>query len=271
MWVLLHSRIFYRIAETIMPNSEGKRNFINSLEKGLSILTIFSQAGPGLTLTELSKAAQMGLGSATRYVQTLMELGYVTRDPVTKMYRLAPKILSLGFGLIKNMDLRARVTPYLAEINREFGVGSQCAILDETEIVYVERFRARSLVTLDLTIGSRIPAYCTALGRAILAFLEGEEKERVLAKTKIVPLTRFTVANKTALLRELEATRKRGYAVNIQELVLGQAGIAAPIFHRETVEGSFGFTFPEHLMRDEKLKSVLTKRMLGIAEKVSIG
>ncbi len=254
-----------------MPGTASKRNFINSLEKGLSILTLFSQSGPQLTLTELSKAAKMGLGSTTRYVQTLMELGYLTRDQATKTYRLAPKILSLGFGLIKNMDLRTRVTPYLAEINREFGVGTQCAILDGTEIVYVERFRARSLVTLDLTVGSRIPAYCTALGRAILAFLDDESKKRIVAGTETVPLTRFTVANKNDLLRELDLTRRRGYAVNVQELVLGQAGLAAPIFHREAVEGSIGFTFPHHFMKDEKFKSTLIKRLEGIAERVSIG
>ena len=112
----------------------------------------------------------MGLGNATRYVQTLLELGYLNRDPQTKEIQPCPKILSLGFSLLKDMDLQARITPYLAEVNREYGVGSQCVILDETEIVYVERFRARSIVGLDLTIGSRIPAHCTALGRAILAF-----------------------------------------------------------------------------------------------------
>jgi IclR family transcriptional regulator, pca regulon regulatory protein len=254
-----------------MPGSESKRNFIQSLEKGLSILTIFSQAGPQLTLTELAKSARMGLGSASRYVQTLMELGYLSRDPFTKTYRLAPKILSLGFGLIKNMDLRARITPYLAEINREFGVGTQCAILDDTEIVYVERFRARSLVTLDLTIGSRIPAYCTALGRAILAFLDEESKKRIVTRMNIIPLTRFTVADKGDLLRELEITRRRGYAVNVQELVLGQAGIAAPIFHGKAVEGSFGFSFPHEAMKDEKWKPTLIKRLKEIVEKVSIG
>ncbi len=253
-----------------MPGSEGKRNFIQSLEKGLGILTLFSQAGPQLTLTELAKAARMGLGSVSRYVQTLTELGYLTRDPLNKTYRLAPKVLSLGFGLLKNMDLRARIAPHLAEVNREFGVGTQCAILDDTEIVYVERFRSRSLVALDLTIGSRIPAYCTALGRAILAFLDEEAKKRIVSRMNIVPLTRFTVADKGDLFRELEITRRRGYAANVQELVLGQAGIAAPIFQGKAVEGSFGFSFPHEAMKDEKWKLTLIRRLEEIAEKVSI-
>ena len=212
----------------------------------------------------------MGLGSASRYVQTLTELGYLSRDPLTKTYCLAPKVLSLGFGILKNMDLRARIAPYLAEVNREFGVGTQCAILDDTEIVYVERFRSRSLVALDLTIGSRIPAYCTALGRAILAFLDEETKKRIVSRMKIVPLTRFTVAEKGDLLRELEVTRKRGYAVNVQELVLGQAGIAAPIFRGKAVEGAFGFSFPHEAMKNEQWKATLIHRLEEIAEKVSI-
>jgi IclR family pca regulon transcriptional regulator len=203
--------------------SAKKRNYIYSLEKGLAIIGLFSKLGPQLSLSELAKSADMGFGNATRYVQTLLELGYLNRDPLTKKYRLAPKILSLGFSLLKDMDIRARVTPHLAEITREFGVGSQCAILDETEIVYVERFRARSLVALDLTIGSRIPAYCTALGRAILAFLDTDSMQRIAAKMDMVPLTPYTISNQKELFRELERTRKRGYAINVQELILGQS------------------------------------------------
>jgi len=172
-----------------LSSAINKRNFIYSLEKGLSILNLFSQLGPQLTLSELAKDANMGLGTATRYVQTLIELGYLIRDPSTKKYRLSPKILSLGFGLLKDMDLRARLTPYLSEINRELGVGAQCAILDETEIVYVERFRTRSLVALDLTVGSRLPAYCSALGRAILAFMDSKSVHRIVAKMDMAPLT----------------------------------------------------------------------------------
>lgn len=247
-----------------------KRNYIHSLDKGLSILTLFSKSGPELSLSELAKAVQMGLGSTTRYIQTLMELGFIMRNQVTKKYRLAPKILSLGFSLLKHMDLRDRITPYLSEINREFGVGAQCAILDETEIVYVERFRARALVALDLTVGSRIPAYCTALGRAILAFMDPKAVQRIVAKMEMVPITPHTITNKQDLFRELDLTRNRGYAINVQELVMGQAGLAAPIFQDELVEGAFGFTSPQ-LLKDSHLKAVLIERMLKIAEKVSIG
>jgi IclR family transcriptional regulator, pca regulon regulatory protein len=250
--------------------SAKKRNYIYSLEKGLAIIGLFSQLGPQLSLSELAKAANMGLGNATRYVQTLLELGYLNRDPLTKKYRLAPKILSLGFSLLKDMDIRARVTPHLAEITREFGVGSQCAILDETEIVYVERFRARSLVALDLTIGSRIPAYCTALGRAILAYLDANAMQRIVEKMDLAPLTPYTISNQKELFRELEQTRKRGYAINVQELILGQSGLAAPIFQRGIVEGAFGFSFPHQMMKDRKFKATMIARMTEIAQKVSI-
>ena len=238
-----------------MASSSKKRNYIYSLEKGLSMLGLFSQLGPQLSLSELAQATNMGLGNATRYVQTLLELGYLNRDPLTKKYRLAPKILSLGFSLLKDMDVRARVTPHLAEITREFGVGTQCAILDETEIVYVERFRARTLVAMDLTIGSRIPAYCTALGRAILAYLDEGSLQRIVARTDFVRLTPYTVSSEEDLFKELERTRRRGYAVNMQELVLGQSGLAAPIFQRGSVEGAFGFSFPYPMMKDKGFKA----------------
>jgi IclR family transcriptional regulator, pca regulon regulatory protein len=250
--------------------SSKKRNYIHSLEKGLSMIGLFSRLGPQLSLSELAQAANIGLGNATRYVQTLLELGYLNRDPLTKKYRLAPKILSLGFSLLKDMDVRARVTPHLAEINREFGVGAQCAILDETEIVYVERFRARTLVAMDLTIGSRIPAHCTALGRAILAYLDEDSMQRIVARMNIVQFTPYTISNKEDLFRELERTRKRGYAVNMQELVLGQSGLAAPILQRGSVEGAFGFSFPHPLIKDKKFKATMIAKLAEIAQKVSI-
>lgn len=247
-----------------------RRDLIYSLEKGLSILSFFCQLGPELSLSELAKAANMGLGNTTRYVKTLVELGYLTRDQITKKYRLAPKILSLGFSMLKEMDLRARITPRIAEVTKEFGVGSQCAILDDTDIIYIERFRSNAIVTLDLTVGSRLPAHCTALGRAILAFMDVDAMQRLVAKINLTPLTPFTITDRDKLLHELELTRQRGYAINQQELVLGQSALAAPVLRRGLVEGAFGFSFPPHVIEDEGFKSTLIKRMMIISREVSI-
>jgi IclR family pca regulon transcriptional regulator len=254
-----------------MEQSNRPRYFVYSLEKGLAILTAFSKKGPKLKLSEIAQATDMVPPTATRFIRTLEDLGYLVRDGKTKSYSLSPKVLSLGFNLLKNMDLRARVTPYLAEVAHDFGIGSQCAILDGTEIVYIERLRSLALVSLDLTIGSRLPAYCTALGRAILAFMDTELVQSIVAKTHMTPLTSHTIVGEDDFYRELDLTRKRGYAINVQELVLGQAALAAPVFHSGIVEGALGFSFPHTFMEDKKFTSALVKRMLQIADKVSLG
>ena len=246
------------------------RNFIGSLRKGFFILESFPKLGPKLTLTELARATGMSLGATTKYVSTLQELGYLTRDPSDKKYRLTPKVLSFGFSMLQKMDLRTRVTPYLTEVCSEFGVGAQCAILDEAEIVYVERLRSRALVALDLTVGSRLPAYCTALGRAILAFIEPDALKRIFGKMDMVKTTPYTTASKGKLLKKLELVRQRGYAINIQELVLGQSALAAPVFRGNKVEGSIGFSLPSDLMDQNKLRTSLIERMLEIADKTSV-
>ena len=271
IWLNYDMRKLIMQSEKTMNQQERPRYFVHSLEKGLAILAAFSKKGPKLTLSEIAQVTDMVPPTATRFIRTLEDLGYLTRDPATKSYSLSPKVLSLGFNLLKNMDLRGRVTPFLAEVTHEFGVGSQCAILDGTEIVYIERLRSLSLVSLDLTIGSRLPAYCTALGRVILAFMDPKAVKDIVAKTRMTPLTSHTIVDENDFYRELELIRKRGYSINMQELVLGQAALAAPIFHSGVVEGALGFAFPHTFMKDSKFNSDLVKRMMQIADKVSLG
>jgi IclR family transcriptional regulator, pca regulon regulatory protein len=250
---------------------DRSKKFIQSLRKGLLILEAFPKLGPQLRLTDLAQSAGLSLVTATKYVHTLSKLGYLDRDSSTKKYRLATKILSFGFSMLKEMDLRTRVTPYLTDVTKEYQIGSQCAILDGPEIVYVERLRSQAIVALDLTVGSRLPAYCTALGRAILAFLEPELVQAIASKMDMNKLTPYTVVNKDELYEELDLIRQRGYAINIQELVIGWSALAAPVFQGGTVEGSFGFSFPSQLMDDKKLSTSLINRMMEIARKVSVG
>lgn len=254
-----------------MRESVKPRYFINSLARGLSILNNFSSAKPQLSLSELAAANNITLATCTRYVSTLRDLGYIVQDPLTKKYTLTPKILSLGFSFITHMDLKTRLLPYMFEIARELGVTTQCAILDETEIVYVERVRSSDVVNLDLTSGSRLPAYCTSMGKAILAFLDERESRNLIEKMNLVPHTPYTITDKETLRKELELTRQRGYAINNQELTLGLRTLAAPIFKGgRRVEAAFGLSYSCHRVDGNDLESVFVERLLETSKKVSI-
>lgn len=247
------------------------RSFISSVEKGFSVLNTFLPKNLNLTLSELARANGMTMGTAHRYLLTLKNLGYVMQDPETKKYRLTPKVLTLGFSVLRGMDLRSRVFPYMIEAARELDTTTQCAILEGAEIVYIERVRASDVVNLDLTTGSRLPAYCTSMGKAILAFLDEKESLNLIGKMNLVPHTPYTITDRETLWKELKLTRQRGYAINNQELTLGLRTLAAPIFkERRRVEAAFGLSFSCHRIEENNLESVFVERLLDISKKVSI-
>jgi len=246
------------------------RYFIGSLARGLSILNTFCQNEPNLSLSEIASANGLTMATASRYLLTMKELGYLVQDVQTKKYLPSPKILSLGFSLLKNMNLRKRILPYMMELTKELNVTTQCAVLDGPEIIYIERIRSNDVVNLDLTSGSRLPAYCTALGKAILAFLDPLEVEGILSRMNFFAHTPYTITNKEVLKKDLEAVRSRGYAINKEELTLGLCTFAAPIFKFGKVEASFGLSFPCYRLRDKKAVKKFITRMLEIAQKVSI-
>jgi len=253
-----------------MTYSGKPRYFINSLERGLSILSTFSHSRPQLSLSELAQANNITLGTCTRYVQTLKDLSYILQDPSSKKYTLTLKILSLGLPLLKNMDLRSRLLPYMIETTRYLDVTTQCAILDETEIVYIERVRSKDVVNLDLTVGSRLPCYCTALGKAMLAFWEKGEVKRIIGKIDFVQHTPYTITDKDILIKELKLTKQRGYAHNDQELSLGLKTVAVPIFREDLVEGAFGISYPTNRVKNNQVERVFIEKLKEVSKKTSV-
>ncbi|MCF8042760.1 MAG: IclR family transcriptional regulator [Desulfarculaceae bacterium] len=253
-----------------MTGEKHSRYFVHSLEKGLSVLRAFAKKGPNLTLSEISQVTGMVPPTATRFIRTLEDLGYLLRDPSTRTYSLSPKILSIGFSFIENIDIRQRVSRYLLEITKQMNVDTACAILDHTEVVYIERFRSNSVVSLHLTVGSRLPAYNSAMGRAILAFMDPKDAEGVIDASELVAHTPNTITDKGALLKRLDEVREAGFAINKQELVLGMAAIAAPVMKGATAEGSIGASFPVQLLEQEGFFDEVKERIVGTAKKVAL-
>ncbi len=155
-------------------------------------------------------------------------------------------------------------------LRKDFDVAIQCAILNDTEIVFLERIRSGSFVELDFTTGSRAPVYCTALGKALLAFMDKAEALKIIDKIEFAPQTPSTITEKGHFIKELELTKQRGYAFNNQELVLGLKSYAVPVFNGNGVEGAFGATFRINREQPDGWEKTLIERMLDIAQKSSI-
>src|SRR5213592_5251043 len=155
-----------------------------SLERGLAILSSFQSAQPLLGVSDLSRVVGLSRSTTHRYVATLAALGYLQQDAATKKYRLGPRVLDLGFSAINSMELRSIAAPHLQQLSDDTGHTVNMAILDGTDIVYIERCRSAQQgqreIDLNLHVGSRLPAYCTSMGKVLLADLDAADLTDVL-------------------------------------------------------------------------------------------
>ena len=216
-----------------MASSAGTTGTSQSLERGLAILSSFHSDRPLIGVSELSRELTLSRSTAHRYISTLARLGYLQQDPDSKRYRLGPKVLDLGFSALNSMDLLEISAPYLRQLSDETQHTVNLAILDGTEVVYIERCRTtrpgQQDIDLNLHVGARLPAYCTAMGKAILAFLPEESADRIIEQIEFTKRGPNTITDAKAFREELAKIRETGIAVNDEELAYGLRSIGAPI------------------------------------------
>jgi IclR family pca regulon transcriptional regulator len=204
-----------------------------SLERGLAILASFTSSRPLLGTSELARALGLSRSTTHRYIATLSRLEYLHQDAETRKYRLGPRVLDLGFSAINSMDVREISGPYLRQLSDDTGYTVNLAILDGSDVLYIERCRTSRAgqreIDLDIHVGSRLPAYCTSLGKAMLAFVPAVAQAAILDRIEFAKLGPNTIVERAALLAELERVRREGFAVNDEELAYGLRSIAAPL------------------------------------------
>jgi len=217
----------------------GRRAHSQSLERGLAILSSFTSVRPLLGVSELAREVGLNRSTTHRYIATLAALGYLQQDTLTKKYRLGPRVVDLGFSAINSMELRQIAATHLQQLSDETGHTVNMAILDGTDIVYIERCRSSQQgqreIDLNLHVGSRLPAYCTSMGKVLLAGLPEAELEDVLDQVQFLQRGPNTLVERKALVDALAAVRDAGIAVNNEELAYGLRSIAVPVRDRSGV------------------------------------
>jgi IclR family pca regulon transcriptional regulator len=203
--------------------------FVGSLEKGLQILRAFDRERREMGLFEIIEASGLDKSSAQRFAFTLYALGFLTKDAKTRKYSLSPRVLELGFAYLNSSSLLECAMPLLYEANRRCGETFNITELSGTEVVYVARVPSQHVISVDIFLGMRVPAYASAPGRAILAFLDDMAAEAVLERSDLRKLTSKTVVSRSAVQRELKAVRQQGYAIAEEQCYLGEISAAAPI------------------------------------------
>ncbi len=205
------------------------RYFIKSLQKGLSILETLAKAARPMSLQELSEI--MGIGPTTmfRFLHTLEKTGFIEKDSTRKTYRLSPKVLSLGYAVFHSSDLWQIAHPYLVKASNKLNETMNMAILDGTDILYIDRVKTRKILQINLEIGSKLPAYCTSMGRVLLSGLSRDEAREILHNSKRDAFTENTLTDIESIEKVLDEVREKGYAINDGELAPELKSMAAPV------------------------------------------
>ena len=205
----------------------GDPDFMNSLARGLQVIRVFSEHRRQLTMAQVSQATGLSRAVAGRCLHTLASLGYVGVDG--RRYFLRPQVLSLGHAYLVSTPLTARAQPVLDRANAQLHESCSMSMLDGEEIVYVGRSAETRIMSITLMVGSRLPAYCTAMGQVLLAALDEAALDDFLATARLVARTSRTTTSQDRLRRRLDVVRRAGFALLDQELEAGVRSIAVPI------------------------------------------
>jgi IclR family transcriptional regulator, pca regulon regulatory protein len=249
-----------RIAST----GATRREAMNGLAKGLSVIRAFTRERATLSLSEVANLTSMPPATARRCLMTLEELGYVMRNG--RQFLLRPKVLELGAAYIDSMNIDFLTKTHLEQLARNTGDSAALCVLDGTETVYIARASIRTLIRLEAHVGSRFPAHATSTGRALLAGLTAERLQRYFDTATFAALTDRTVIEPARLKQLIEDCRRTGYAAVEDELAYGVVALAVPVFDQYgRVVAALNSS--SHSRRISKAK--LVRERFGMLQKVS--
>jgi IclR family pca regulon transcriptional regulator len=214
-----------------MAQAKQDKEFMATLAKGLAVLSSFDKQRPAMTLSEAARASGLSRATARRILRTLTELGYVAQNG--RAFSLSSGILKLGFAYLATQNWIEQATPLMRALSEEFHESCSAAILEHTEIVYVARFPARRIMSVALSVGTRLPAFHTALGRIQLGYLDDGELWRRLMSLRVEAYTPSTITDVQALYERVQDDHAQGFSIVDEELERGLRSIAVPVLHRD--------------------------------------
>jgi IclR family pca regulon transcriptional regulator len=200
---------------------------VKSLERGLAVIACFSADRPKLTLSEVARQVGLSRAAARRSLITLQTLGYVRSEG--RDFFLTPRVLTLGYAYLSSLSLADVAQAHLTNLANEVHESCSASVLDDSDIVYVARAATKRIMTISLSVGTRLPAYATSMGRVLLAALRVDRLDAYLDHATLAPLTERTIVDRDRLRTEVERTRTRGWCLVDQELEDGVRSVAVPV------------------------------------------
>jgi DNA-binding IclR family transcriptional regulator len=202
---------------------------LHSLDRAVAVLEMLGESDTALSLAEVCQRLRLHKSTAHRSLMVLERSALIERTPENR-YRLGLKLYELGNRAVEQVDLRTRVHPYFRRLAAQVGETVHLSVLQKTSILYLDKVEPNRRVCVSSRTGTSNPVYCTSMGKAMLAFQPPEVIDQIVSKIRFVRYTHKTLTSREALLKALERVRRRGYAIDDQEIEIGVRCIGAPIF-----------------------------------------
>lgn len=210
--------------------SERNALMVKSVEKAVRILGAFNNGQPTMSLAEVAALTGLDKSGAQRFTHTLVQLGLLRKDPDTKRFELTARVLEFGANYTRSNALVRAAGPYLLNLSKATEEAVSMTVLDDVNIVYIQRFVSRNMLTNDVIIGIRLPAYCTAPGLALLSGMPRSEALAIIERSDRKPITPKTKWEMDDVAEQLELTAENGYALVVDQIYLNDISVAVPIY-----------------------------------------
>jgi IclR family pca regulon transcriptional regulator len=247
----------------------GYPYFSKVIDKGLRILGLFTPETPSLSLKDITLKTGINPASAFRFVETLIQLGYLKKDPRTKLVKLGPMALAFSHNVIASFDLLQIIKPFVDEAFEKFNVTIDSGVIEDGRPVVVYRREARDTLVFKMPVAASGIMHCTALTKAILAWLPEEALAGALDGMTFARRTPHTLTSRAALLADLRRTRERGYSINNEEFVVGLISLGAPLIALDgTVIGAVSFDISTVQFTVEEAEKRFAPALLRLVEDI---
>jgi DNA-binding IclR family transcriptional regulator len=251
-------------------STQHERNFLKTLARGLRVFAAFTPERPEASLTDISELLEVDPSTASRFVYTLETLGYLERDEETRLYRVSPKTYTLTVSLSGPRNLRKVSLPLMENLRDTTGETVVLGVRDAAEMVIIEVVETKYSLVPRGWVGGRVPVYCSALGKAVLANLPQAEVIRLLDAITLTPYTQNTITNRIDFLVDLKKTRERGWSLNAEEFTLGVVSVGAPILSGDrTIVGAICIDIPTVRIPNDHFFEQVAVEVMETAQTVS--
>lgn len=255
----------------MMKTDNANPMITQSVTRALAILSCFSDEQPELRVIDFSKKLSLTQSNVSRLLTTMVSLGYVEKDENSGLYRLGHQIITLGGIALNNSEIRKHALPDLYDLERQLGLGANLAVLNAQNMFYLAHVDSHRSPRMYTLLGRSNPLYNTGIGKVLLAHLGADEVNMILDHTSLAAYTEKTITNRDLLMKELEIVRNRGYAMELEELALGRACIAAPLRGRSgKVVAGISLSGPLSEIRLPERERELSSILIEVADRISV-